>query len=45
MRPVPAAVFDWPTVSALPRKSTCPHLRPRISLARIPVFKASITTE
>lgn len=42
-RPVPAAVFDLPTVSDFARKSTCSHLRPRISLALMPVFRALLT--
>jgi hypothetical protein len=34
IRPVPAAVFDFPTTNDLARKSTCSHVRSRISFAR-----------
>ena len=42
MRPVPAAVFDLPTVSAFRGSLPAPHLRPRISLARIPVLRPAL---
>src|SRR5712692_11157268 len=45
IRPVPAAVFDLPTTSDLARKSTCAHVRSRISFAkRLPVDRHTAQT-
>jgi len=42
VRPLPAAVFDFPTVISCLKKSNCPQVKWRISEFRIAVFKAII---